>query len=238
MENFDALRNLADLDRTIAQLRHDREHLPAVVELREVDATLQNLVIELHDLELERDPLVAQRDEFENQATALRQRREEVARKLDASTAGARELDALTTEVTHVGERIDEIETRELEILELLEPLDQKFHEIGRAAKMSTERRTELGAMVSAGQTQLDEEIGALLQTRPAAIGALSTSVAGNYERILARVHDVAAVDVVDGRCGGCKIAVVALDLERWKVAKADSPSSCPECSRLWIGPA
>lgn len=238
MDNFDALRNVAAIDRKVAQLRYDRDHLPATVELQQVDATLGSLVGELHELEGERNPLVAQRDELESRAASLRQRREEVSRKLATSTAGARELDALTTEVTHLGDSIDEVETAELEILEVLEPLDEKFHEIGRAAKLATERRTELQAMIAAGQAQIDDEIRAALVPRPATVDALPAAVAALYERILQRVHDVAAVDVVDGKCGGCKIAVVALDLGRWKAATPDSPSSCPECSRLWFGPA
>lgn len=238
MDNFDALRNLAALDRKVAQLRYDREHLPASVELRQIDVTLNALVTELHELEIERNPLVAQRDDLERQAVTLRHRREEIARKLATSTAGARELDALTTELAHLDNAIDAIENSELEILEALEPLDESFQNIGRAAKLATERRTEVVAMEVAGQSQLDEDIRVIINLRPAAVGELSTSVAAQYERILARVHDVAAVEVVDGKCGGCKIAVVALDLGRWRTAMADDPSSCPECSRLWIGPS
>jgi hypothetical protein len=238
VDNFDALRNLAAIDREVAQLRYNREHLPAVTEMQQIDATLKTLVAELHELEQVRGPLVAQRDDLEQQATTLRNRRSEIAKKLSTSTAGARELEALTTEVAHLGTSIDDLETAELGILETLEPLDESFHEIGRAAKVATERRTELVAMVAAAQSQLDDEIERALAPRATAVSELAASVADLYERILQRVHDVAAVDVIDGKCGGCKIAVVALDLGRWKSATADSPSSCPECSRLWIGPA
>lgn len=238
MDKFDALRHLAAIDREVAQLRYNREHLPAATELQQIDATLKTLVAELHELEQVRGPLVAQRDELEQQTTTLRKRRSEIANKLSTSTAGARELEALTTEVAHLGASIDDFETAELEILETLEPLDESFHEIGRAAKVATERRTELVAMVAAAQIQLDDEIDRALAPRAAALSELPASVADLYERVLQRVHDVAAVDVVDGKCGGCKIAVVALDLGRWKSSTADSPSSCPECSRLWIGPA
>jgi len=238
VDNFDALRNLAAIDREVAQLRYNREHLPAVTEMQQIDATLKTLVAELHELEQVRGPLVAQRDDLEQQATTLRNRRSEIAKKLSTSTAGARELEALTTEVAHLGASIDDLETAELEILETLEPLDESFHEIGRAAKVATERRTELVAMVVAAQSQLDDEIERALAPRVAALSELPASVADLYERILQRVHDVAAVDLINGKCGGCKIAVVALDLGRWKSATPDSPSSCPECSRLWIGPA
>jgi len=235
---FDALRRVAAIDRDVARLRHEREHLPAAVELQQIDSTLQALVAELRELEHLRGPLVAQRDDLERRSTALRNRRQDISQKLATSTAGARELETLTTEVTHLATSIDELETAELEILETLEPLDEKFHEIGRAAKVATERRVELQAMVLTGQSQIDSEIERTLVARPATVSELSSAVADHYERILRRVHDVAAVDVVDGKCGGCKIAVVALDLGRWNSATADDPSSCPECSRLWMGPA
>ena len=238
MDNFDALRRLAAIDREIAQLRYEREHLPAAAELQSVDETLQTLAAELHELEQVRGPLVVQRDELERQVGALQTRRREISQKLSTSTAGARELEALTTEVAHLATSIDDLETSELEVLESLEPLDEKFHEIGRAAKVATERRTELVAMVAAGQSQIDDKIEQTLVPRPAAISELPPNVAEQYQRILVRVHDVAAVEVVDGKCGGCKIAVVALDLGRWKSSTAESPMSCPECSRLWVGPA
>ena len=238
MENFDALRALAAIDRSVAQLRHERESLPVIGEMRDVDATLQSLVVELRTLEEERNPIVAVRDSLHEQALALSQRRTEISERLAHSTAGARELDAMAHEVTHLGEAIDELETKELEALELLEPLDVRFHEIGQAAKIATERRVELVAMVAEGQAHIDREIELALEPRSEALALVPAAVASTYERILARVHDVAAVDLIDGKCAGCKIAVVALDLGRWKASTPENPSSCPECSRLWIGPA
>ena len=238
MDNFDALRRLATIDREVAQLRYEREHLPSATELQTVDETLRTLAAELHELEKVRGPLVMQRDELERQVAALQSRRSEISKKLSTSTAGARELEALTTEIAHLGTSIDDLETSELEVLESLEPLDETFREIGRAAKVATERRIELVAMVVAGQSQIDDEIERALVPRSAALAELPSNVAGQYQRIMERVHDVGAVEVVDGKCGGCKIAVVALDLGRWKSSTAESPMSCPECSRLWVGPA
>lgn len=238
VDTFSALSDLAAIDRHIAQLRYNREHLGPSLELRDVHATLHGLVGELREVEQHRSPLVAQRDELESQTAALRQRMDELARRLASSTAGPRDLEAMTTEVAHLRDNIDLLETKEIEVLEALEPYEIRFAEIGRAAKIATERRDELDAMVAAGQQHIDDEIARALQPRAEVASRLSSGLAERYERILARVHDVAAVDVVDGKCTGCKIAVVALDLARWKAAPADDPASCPECSRLWIGPS
>ena len=231
------LRNLAELDSAIASAQHQRDHLPAASELAAVETHLRKIAADFKELSAAKAPVAAQRDELEATRSTLSARLVDLRTKLDASTGGARDLAALSGEIDAVSAKLDDADTQELEILELLEPFEAQEHALRVAGQPLMTQRLELMAAVEAGQAELDDILARHRLGRPALIAALPEDLAATYGRILARVHDTAAVDVVDGRCGGCRIALVPLDLERWRDSGPEAFVACPECSRLFLRP-
>ena len=231
------LATLADLDRQRSAIREASEHLPAANELNEVNARLSRLAVELGEVKKERDPLEARRRDLDEQVQNHSARLAELRRRLDASVGGGRELEALSSEIEQLTALLDELETAELELLELLEPHDANLASIQGVGQMLMERRVELSAMVDAERSALAEQVAALDAPRTEAASRVDAPLLARYERILARVKDVAAVRVIDGRCTGCRIEAVAHDLALWNAATAEQPMECPECGRLWLAP-
>jgi predicted nucleic acid-binding Zn-ribbon protein len=229
------LRSLAELDAAIASLRHQSDNLVEAQELALVEDRLREIAQEFKQLTADRAPLIAQRDEVDQLRETLSQRKATLQTTLDSSTSGARELATLASEIEVLAQKLDDVETKELEIMELLEPFDLQEQEIKAAGQPLMSRRTELTAALAAGRAALLEQIEAKVAERAPLLAELPESLRSSYERVHARVGDAAAVDVSDGRCGGCRIAMVPLDLERWRNAPVDTFPACPECSRLLL---
>ncbi|MEI6736551.1 MAG: hypothetical protein WCL31_06490 [Actinomycetes bacterium] len=235
MEIATALRSLAVVDTVTASLRHQLDHMPEVLELAQVEEHLRTLTQEFKQLTADRAPWTAQRDEVDTLRESLSQRKATLQTTLDSSTSGARDLATLVSEIEILASKLDDVETKELEIMELLEPFDQQEQEIKAAGQPLMTRRSELTAAIAAGRLAIEELLAAKVAERAPLVAALPESVRASYERVHARVGDAAAVDVDGGRCGGCRIAMVPLDLERWRNAPADTFPVCPECSRLLL---
>ena len=235
MDSLGALQQLAHIDRSQSLLAYSRDHLPEHAELLEVDQQVATLGGEYRELDAVRRPLVERCDAIESLIQQQRKRRDELSTRLASSTGAGRELEAMAGEIAHLDASLDSLESEELEILEELEPLDDQVQRIKSAAQAKSERRAVLVNDIATAQAQHDSELADLRSARSEIIAQIPVDVLKLYEGILLRVHDVAAVEVVDGVCGGCKIAAVAKDVGRWRSSTIDSLVSCPECSRIWI---
>lgn len=235
MSDAEALRALMDADRWIDRVHHQRERLPEATELASVEDELRGLVVALAGA---RAALAPVRDAYENaqqESERLRRRETDLSSALGASTANARELAALQTEVSQVRERLSDAEDRELELLLAVEPLDEAVGAIKKRAQPAIERREELRRIIGELQASLDEEVAALERHRVTLADELEPALRARYDHALARDGTSGAAQVVEGRCDGCRIQLSPLDRDRWKAQAAGTFLSCPSCGRLLL---
>jgi predicted RNase H-like nuclease (RuvC/YqgF family) len=122
MEIANTLRSLAAVDAATASLRHQLAHLPEAQELTQVEEHLRALTQEFKQLTADRAPLMAQRDEVDTLRESLSQRKATLQATLDASTSGARDLATLVSEIAVLAQKLDDVETKELERKIRLDP--------------------------------------------------------------------------------------------------------------------
>ena len=235
MEPLLGLRELARIDRLLADLSYQSNHLPEHAEVKDVDSQVAQLGKDFGDVDTTRRPLIERRDAIESLVRQQRGRRDELSTRLSASTGGGKELEAMASEIAHLDASLDSLETEEIEILWQLEPLDDTVQRIKSEAASAAQRRESLVEAISAAQARLATEIASLQARRSELLPDIPSAVLALYEKILIKVRDVAAVELVDGICGGCKIAGVAMDIGRWRTSTVDSLVTCPACTRLWI---
>ncbi|HXQ60559.1 MAG TPA: hypothetical protein VN799_10680, partial [Acidimicrobiales bacterium] len=122
---FERLLEVQDHDTTIDQLRHRRTALPEQAELASVEGRLAVLETRAHDIQEGRDELGGRQASLEEQIEGARTRRTELERRMfGGQISAARDLQAMDEEVKHLARRISELEDREIEIMEELEPID------------------------------------------------------------------------------------------------------------------
>ncbi len=224
-----------EADRWIERVRAQKTHLPELAELAALEAELRGLLGELRAAEGEIAPLIKDRDSVASESLRLRKRANDLDGALSSSTANARELNALQTELTHVRQLLEVSEDRELELLVELEPKEATIDAIKHRAQPGVARRAELQASIKDLQATLDEELIALAATREETARAVPPELRTRYDAALARSGGSGAAQVIEGRCDGCRIALAPLDFDRFKSLPEDTFMDCPECGRLLL---
>ena len=224
-----------EADRWVDRVTSQKTHLPEQTELAALESELRQLLKDLHEAELNLAPLKSQYESAAAESTHLRDRARDLDARLSSSTANARELTAIQGELTHVRGLLGENEDRELELLMLVEPLEEKVVSIKATAHPGVIRRGELVDTIAQLRATLDEELVALRETRTSKAAPLSAPLLSRYEAALKRSGTSGAAQVIEGRCDGCRIALSPLDYDRFKSLAPDTLMDCPECGRILL---
>lgn len=235
MSEADALRELMESDRWIDRVHAQREHLPELGELSELEEQLRTMVRELNELEKQSAPLRASYDEAAASASKLRERARSLQEKLTNATSNARELAALQHEVEQVQEKLSVAEDTEVTLFLELGPLEEAVQALRIDAQPLGQRRSELKSTIDALQASLDEELENLRSQRKERTGALSSSLLQRYETALKRAGVSGAAQIDANRCDGCRIALAPLELDRWRGQALGDFTNCPECGRILL---
>jgi hypothetical protein len=224
-----------EADRWIDRVLAQRTHLPEMVELAALEVELRALVKALNEAQAALSPVRGAYEAAQQEGSRLRTRAETLDRTLSNSTANARELAALTTELQHVRELLERSDDLELELLIAVEPLDEAVAAIRATAQPAAARRGELQGAIAELQSTLNDELGALREQRSERAVAVAPVLLARYEAAFARVGTSGAAQVVSGHCDGCRIALSPLDVDRWKAQPEGTFMTCPECGRLLL---
>ena len=218
------------------QLRHRRATLPERADLADVDKRL--LALDAHATEVggQRDELGARQTALEQQIEASRTRRTTLEKRLFGGTvAAARELQAMSDEVKHLARHISELEDRELEVMESIEPLDG---ELGAAQQERQSLQAEAGrlrAAIAEGESKLDTDIAAQLEARAAAAEGVRAELLGRYEQLRAKLGGTGAARLVGESCGGCHLALPSMEIDRIRRAPPGELITCEQCGRILV---
>ena len=235
MSETDDLRALMEADRWIDRVNAQKTHLPEMAELAALEVELRGLSKALNEAQATLVPVRAAYELAQGEGERLRARVTNLDMTLSNSTANARELAALQTELQHVRELLEHNDDRELEYLMAFEPLDEAVSAVKATAQPAVARRSELQLEITELQASLEDELVALRMQRKECSEAVTPQLLTRYEAAMARVGTSGASQVVSGRCDGCRIALSPLDVDRWKGQPEGSLMACPECGRLLL---
>jgi hypothetical protein len=224
-----------DADRWIDRVNTQMTHLPEMAELAALEVELRAQLKALNDARAALAPVQSAYEETQREGDRLRARAASLDKTLGNSTANARELAALQSELQHVRELLERSDDQELEYLIAVEPLDEAVSAVKAAAQPAVARRSELQAAILELHASLDDEMVALRATRIERSLAVVPELLTRYEAAFTRVGTSGASQVVSGHCDGCRIALSPLDLDRWKGQPEGTFMSCPECGRLLL---
>ncbi len=224
-----------EADRWIERVTTQHSHLPEMAELAALEVELRAQLKALNEAQAAQAPVRSAYEATQHEGERLRERALHLDATLSASTANARELAALQTELVHVRELLERNDDVELDYLVAVEPLDEAVVSIKSAAQPAVARRAQLQSAITELQASLDEELVALRVKRVDESRAVTPALLARYDAALARVGTSGAAQVVAGHCDGCRIALAPLDLDRWKGLPEGTFMPCPECGRLLL---
>ena len=230
------LLDVQDHDTVLDQLRHRRATLPERAELRNVDRQLGALELRTKEVRLTRDEFGERQAALEHQIEASRARRETLEKRLfDGQVVASRELQAMNEEVKHLARHITELEDREIEVMEALEPLDREL-QAGDVTRDALEKDAQrLRAAVGTMETELDAELAEEGRARADAAATVNAELLARYEKLRAKLGGTGAARLVGGSCSGCHLTLSSMELDRVRKASPDAVSTCEQCGRILV---
>lgn len=227
----DTIQNLLVLQERnnhVNRLRAEIERLPAEVKklealIQEEENNVQLCVSQVKELEVERKQVELDVSSAEEQITKYKNQ-QLLVKKND-------EYQALTKEIEQTAEKISELETAELELMEKIDlrnrDLNELKEEVGKRVKYQHGLIKECAEKLKNLKGQLGDAVK-VYQEQISQMDVKNVSIFESLKTQIKRAPYIA--EISDQNCGGCHMRVSNDILKR---AKMGEISHCDQCSRV-----
>lgn len=233
---FDQLLDVQVLDIRLQQLRHRRSSLPEIAALHtnaeaanslaatraDVDSAIGDLVRRQHLLEDEIAQVVAKAEGHE-------------ANLYSGSVTNPRELQALQDDSEALRRRQRELEDRDLELMEELEPLNARLDELAVAASALDAEAAGLRESAAQATSEIDAEVADVESQRNTLVASVEPGLLAEYDQLRQQLGGVAIARLEGNVCGGCHLSLSAAEVDRIRKLGPDERVLCEECGRLLV---
>jgi len=141
------------------------------------------------------------------------------------------EYQAIGHEITRYEKDVDDLETRELE---LMEEMDQARSVLKAAQAALAHDRTlvqEDLAVIVQRRERLEAERGEVTAARDLLASQVAEAVLPLYHRLMKSKAGLAVAPMLDGKCGGCHMKLIASTVVAAQAAK--EIARCEDCGRI-----
>jgi predicted nucleic acid-binding Zn-ribbon protein len=128
-----------------------------------------------------------------------------------------------------------ELEDKELEVMELLEPVEQELEAIEGELSVLAGEREGAAAALAAAEAALDSELEKVHAERDTLATGLPIDLAATYERLRQRLGGIGAAKLVEGACGGCHLHLPTGERERLLHSAPGEVVYCDQCGRILV---
>lgn len=238
MTVYDDLLQVQEHDTAADRLRHRRDHLPEAAELNAVEDELAQLEATLAEVEGRAAEAGRLQRRLEGELSLVESKLADLDAKLySGAVTVPRELQAMQGEGDTLRARRSDLEDQVLEAMGEREPLDAEVVGLEKRRSELDEAGARLRAAVAEAQAAVDRELAVELDARAAAAAAIPPDLAALYEQLRAHLGGVAAAPLVNGRCGGCHLALPATEIDRLRKEPPETLVRCEQCSRILVRP-
>ncbi len=234
MSRWDVLLVVQEHDTTADQIAHRRRTLPARAELDEAMAKVVGLEGRVAEVESARADLSRAQQRLEDEISLLRDKAKQHDTQLYSGTiANPRDLQALQDEIAALRRRISQLEDQELEVMEQIEPLEAELARLAQEREDLDAEGGRLRASIAEQEVALDAELAGVRAEREDAAAQVDPALLDEYETLRPKLGGIAIARLVGGSCGGCHLALSAVEVDRIRHLAPEEPAWCEECGRL-----
>ena len=232
------LLDVQDLDTSADQIRHQREHHPLRSELSAALGTQADLTGRLEEVRRRLDALVTRQSELEASVAEGAQRIAVLEKRMySGEVQASRDLQAISDEVASIRRRDSRIEDTILEVMEEREPVDALATELEDRLATAESAAGSLEVQLTEADEALAVQERAITTERDRVAAGVPAGLLDRYSKLRGRMGGVGVARLVDGRCGGCHLALPATELDRIRKAPADEVLTCEQCGRILVRP-
>ena len=159
MNAWKQLLDVQVLDTVLTQLDHRQQQLPERAELADVEEQLAAIRAEVEQAEQVKHELEKNQKRIEDEVSLIADKISAADKQLYGGTIGdPKQLQALQDEIASFKGRIAALEDDELELMEQVEPVDERLRELaGRRAELD-EKATTLTKVIAEAEAEIDRE--------------------------------------------------------------------------------
>ena len=222
-------------DTRSAQIAHQRRTHPA-------HAALAALASRLADLEsavvTSRTAVSDLRRELAKAEGDVEQVRNRAARdqaRLSSPAVGAKDAQALTSELETLARRQADLEEVELEVMERLEAHESALAELTAARDALLEQQQLAAAELERELGALDAQAAQVEAERAERVQGIDAALLALYEKLRGQLDGLAIAPLRGRRCEGCRLELNPTDVERLNAAPPEQVVRCEECGRILV---
>lgn len=236
MSRWASLLAVQEHDTRADQLNHRIQTLPFRADLARLEEDVMAVDRQLADAQRRRDELARSQQRLEDEIASLTERANQAEKQLySGAVTNPRELQALQDDVASIRRRIRQLEDDELEIMELVEPVDAERSDlVGRRDQLDAQGQ-RLRAQLAEAESELEAELAEVQSERSAVAADVSEELWPEYDKLRARLGGVAIARLVGSTCQGCHLALSAVEVDRIRKLSLDEAVHCEECGRLLV---
>lgn len=233
---YEQILKVQALDLLLTQLRHQHDNHPTRRPVIEAEQAVAALGDDLRSIDDRRHEVERDRKRLEDEAALLSDKRAGIDRKLyGGEVTASKELLVLQDEAAMLKSKQDEVEDRELELMERLEELDAERAGVQSRQREADAERSSLQRQLGEELAVLDAEIEAAQAHRAQAAADAEPALLARYDDLRGQFGGVAVARLVNGACDGCHIHLSAMAVDRMTKLPDDAVVTCEECGRLLV---
>ncbi len=238
MTVFHDLLQVQEHDTAADRLRHRRQTLPEAAALAASEDELAGLEATLAGVGTDAAESAKLQRRLEGELALLESKISELDAKLySGAVTVPRELQAMQTEGDAMRQRRAALEDEVLEAMSARETVDEQVAGLERRRSELDGECVRLRVAVAEAQAQVDRDLTAEVAARADAATRIPADVTALYEQLRAHLGGVAAAPLVNGRCGGCHLALPATEIDRLRKEPAETLVRCEQCERILVRP-
>lgn len=227
---------LQDIDLTIDQLRHRRDHLPELDAKLALDRAHTEGAAELAATQASLEEVSGRQALAEGELATTEARADQINQRMfGGQVIAPRDLQAMQAELEHLKTRAGSMEDTVLELLEERSPIEERVAELSRVQADVTVRWEEAGARLAEEQAVVDGQLAEVVARRDAAAATVAPALLTTYERLRSRLGGIGVARLVGNHCDGCHLTLSAAELEQVRHLPDGEVYTCEQCGRILV---
>ena len=236
MSRWESLLAVQALDTRVDQLARRLDTLPERQQLVTVEQQVAEIDGRLAAVDERRGELSRSQQRLEDEIASLTERANQAEKQLySGAVSNPRELQALQDDIASIRKRISQVEDDELEVMELLEPVEANRAElVGERERLDGEG-TQLRASLAEAEAEIADELESVRKERAEAAAGVPDDLWPEYDLLRSQLGGVAVARLVGTTCQGCHLQLSAVEVDRIRKLGVDEIVHCEECGRLLV---
>ncbi len=223
-------------DTRLDQLHHLHETLPAREQRDGAAQALVDTEAALASQTEQRNELARQQKRVDDEVELLKAKRDGFDKKLYSGTVtNPRELQDLQEEINSLGRRISQLEDDELEIMEQVEPVQERLTELEATAEQRRAVLADAELRLTAAEAEVLADIDAEEALRLSSAGPVAAELLELYGKLRGGRGGIGVARLVGSQCGGCHLTLSAMEVARLHKLPGDEVAHCDECGRILV---